>query len=678
MMKKCLSMILAIVVLLCLMPTTEVFASLVMMVDIDEIDLPVAGNKPDLSATLGNDHGTYKITRIEWVEYDEGWEFQRDMTENDTFIEGYWYTVFVTLETTSGNTFGNSVAGTINNENANMSGSSVHNNGTKVCFYTAYQATRVLTEITNVDLTVVMPVVGKTPTFAKVDTDQYFSEKYGTVSNCSNGVTWTNESSGVNITVSNPFKEGTTYKVTYYLTAKDGYKFTGSTVCTINGIPATFEPIDHFHIKVSLGGLIPDDGKEEITSIDLSVQAPKEDERPSYTKIDGTGYFSDNGIVGASTRIYKNGIAWYETETYYLSPGTTDTFVGGKEYTVKIMLTAKEGYKFGKSLRAQINGVNATVEYMEDGSIQVIAKLTAAKKEHTHTVSGWRTTQVYHYQVCTTCGEMLEQEDHKGGVATCSEKGTCSVCGYAYLETNEDHHPDTSKWVACGDLYHAYLCKDCGAHCTPEAHVAGPVENPDAAVICKECGYVMAPAKEHTHNLTKVAGKEATCTEPGNVEYYTCDGCSDVFADKEGKNKLTETAIAPLGHTASDGWQSDENNHWRTCAVCNIALAETQTAHQLKDGKCTDCGYEAPKTENPPSDPTNPTENQPTNPTENQPTNPTENQPTNPTQTTPAPTVPQKKDEEDGGIPWLALVLIGLGAVGVGVFGGLMILKKKG
>ena len=65
--------------------------------------------------------------------------------------------------------------------------------------------------IDKVDLTVVKPVVGKTPTFAKVDTTQYFSEKYGTVSNCSNGVTWTNQESGVNLTVNNPFKADTKY-----------------------------------------------------------------------------------------------------------------------------------------------------------------------------------------------------------------------------------------------------------------------------------------------------------------------------------------------------------------------------------------------------------------------------------------------------------------------------------
>ena len=114
--------------------------------------------------------------------------------------------------------------------------------------------------IDKVELTVVKPVVGKTPTFAKVDTTQYFSEKYGTVSNCSNGVTWTNQESGVNLTVNNPFKADTKYRVTYYLTAKDGYMFTASTACTINGTVAAIELTDQYHAKVSLSDLVPGDG----------------------------------------------------------------------------------------------------------------------------------------------------------------------------------------------------------------------------------------------------------------------------------------------------------------------------------------------------------------------------------------------------------------------------------
>jgi hypothetical protein len=241
---------------------------------------------------------------------------------------------------------------------------------------------------------------------------------------------------------------------------------------------------------------------------------------------------------------------------------------------------------------------------------------------------------------------MLDQEDHMGGIATCSEKGKCTVCGYAYIEENENHDPDTSKWTACGALYHAHLCKICGAHCDVQDHVAGPAGTPDAAVVCKDCGFIITPAKNHTHNLTKVAKKDATCIEPGNIEYYTCDGCSDFFADSDGKVKITDTVIAPLGHKISDDWKYDENNHWRTCTVCHEVLAETQMGHEMSSEKCATCNYDGtvPGTEPSPD-------------------------------TTDA--APQSPDNGSDGMPWWVLLLIGLAAVAAGVGGGMLILSKK-
>ena len=40
--------------------------------------------------------------------------------------------------------------------------------------------------------------------------------------------------------------------------------------------------------------------------------------------------------------------------------------------------------------------------------------------------------------------------------------------------------------------------------------------------------------EKHTHNLTLVAAKAATCTTAGNSAYYTCDGCDKWFADATG------------------------------------------------------------------------------------------------------------------------------------------------
>lgn len=54
----------------------------------------------------------------------------------------------------------------------------------------------------------------------------------------------------------------------------------------------------------------------------------------------------------------------------------------------------------------------------------------------------------------------------------------------------------------------------------------------------------------HTHDLTLVPAKAATCTEEGNKAYYTCSGCDSLFTDAEGTKTTTAEAvkIAALGH----------------------------------------------------------------------------------------------------------------------------------
>ena len=117
---------------------------------------------------------------------------------------------------------------------------------------------------------------------------------------------------------------------------------------------------------------------------------------------------------------------------------------------------------------------------------------------------------------------------------------------------------------------------------------------------------------EHTHNGVKVAAVAATCTEAGNNEYYTCDGCDKVFTDAACTNETTVTAqtVAALGHSFTDNCDTDCNNsgctHTReaihtpneddgdcttaiTCKECGAITTEGKAAHTPNDddGDCT-------------------------------------------------------------------------------------------
>ena len=99
--------------------------------------------------------------------------------------------------------------------------------------------------------------------------------------------------------------------------------------------------------------------------------------------------------------------------------------------------------------------------------------------------------------------------------------------------------------------------------------------------------------EEHTHNLTLVAAKAATCTTAGNSAYYTCDGCDKWFADATGSVEITDKTsvkIPALGHTAGIEWKSDDTNHWHECSRCHDKKDEA--AHDYgSDNVCDTCGY---------------------------------------------------------------------------------------
>ena len=99
--------------------------------------------------------------------------------------------------------------------------------------------------------------------------------------------------------------------------------------------------------------------------------------------------------------------------------------------------------------------------------------------------------------------------------------------------------------------------------------------------------------EEHTHNLTLVAAKAATCTTAGNSAYYTCDGCDKWFADATGSVEIidkTSVKIPAPGHTTGTEWKSDDTNHWHECSRCHDKKDEA--AHDYgSDNVCDTCGY---------------------------------------------------------------------------------------
>lgn len=388
--------------------------------------------------------------------------------------------------------------------------------------------------IKNVDVTITEPVAGEKPAFTcNISTPG--CQLYKT-----EPVTWYDKTAKKFLLATDKFIEGHSYDLTIWLAAKSGYKFQ---------VDASYKP----KLTGSINGDLP----------------------PFIQK----AYEQDPEEVIELTYTFPNVKAKPPEQTHTCTPVLVER--------VEPTCTQKghEAYYY----------CSCGMHYKDAAGTQSVNISTWGDIPATgHTASTWRTTQVYHYKVCTACGDMLEQEDHTGGTATCTQKAKCSVCGYAYGREEPDHRWSPT-WLYQDSTGHAWICADCKAHSKVEKHNPGPSATETTPQICKDCGYILEPAKNHTHKLTKVAMVEPTCTQEGRISYYSCDGCSMLFEDKDGKIEIPDSrdmSLPALGHTLSDAWVYDEHVHWHNCTVCKNPDEDTQGIHKMNNGKCSVCSYE--------------------------------------------------------------------------------------
>ena len=99
--------------------------------------------------------------------------------------------------------------------------------------------------------------------------------------------------------------------------------------------------------------------------------------------------------------------------------------------------------------------------------------------------------------------------------------------------------------------------------------------------VCDTCGYYKTVP--HTHNLTLVAAKAATCTEGGKEAYYKCEGCGKFYEDVLGTKEITDLAswgnIAKIAHTTKQtvtkATPTANGKKVNYCSVCKKTLSTT-------------------------------------------------------------------------------------------------------
>lgn len=111
------------------------------------------------------------------------------------------------------------------------------------------------------------------------------------------------------------------------------------------------------------------------------------------------------------------------------------------------------------------------------------------------------------------------------------------------------------------------------------------------------------PAKGHL--MVHVEAKAPTCAEKGTIDHWHCDRCEKDFADEEGSSELDDVAVSALGHDWSTDWSHDEHRHWHICTRCSTTGDVADHAMDVMDHrdatdyeagyiayKCSICGFE--------------------------------------------------------------------------------------
>ena len=139
----------------------------------------------------------------------------------------------------------------------------------------------------------------------------------------------------------------------------------------------------------------------------------------------------------------------------------------------------------------------------------------------------------------------------------------------------------------------------------------------DEVVRCTECGeeiHRFTRKYYADHELTKTAGKPATCTEPGVVDYWTCNVCHKHFSDEWGNYELGEGAeVIPAGHAlnkieAREATTTATGNiaYWE-CSRCSKCFSDEEGSKEITRESTIIPKKEAPAAPVVPSTPVNPT-----------------------------------------------------------------------
>ena len=314
------------------------------------LDPPVVGGKPDYTASFPSG-AHYLSATVDDSDYINGvaWFDDTEYTWMDpssgVFEAGHKYHAVVFLKPQVGYAFLDTSAtmARVNGKTADVSGGT----GTgrlRLDYY--FPGTP--EGISSAAVILTTPVVGDAPDY----TASFYSDAHYFQADSSE-IIWRDMTEKTNLNPSSSvFKSGHEYRVTVYLTAKEGYAFTSAVTGTINDNSAA---VGRYNDQIWVEYTFPAP-LEVIPSVRVALDAPLSGNKPDYTATfpSGVNYYSRD----YTESYWRNGIYWFDkTANAYVDP-SSGVFEAGHEYQVTVSLMPEEGFAF-RNTTAVLNSKSA-------------------------------------------------------------------------------------------------------------------------------------------------------------------------------------------------------------------------------------------------------------------------------------------------------------------------------
>lgn len=356
-----------------------------------------------------------------------------------------------------------------------------------------------------VELTVRTPIAGE---IADSNALSYATGKGYTAT-----LIWTDEN-GAELSAGTTFQLGVEYRIKIEVEVSDRaeYMFTKNTVATLNDIGQMLSDRHDFDFMI----------KEFFVA---STSAPE---------------YYDIKIIGGRAEIERVPAA-KSPEGIYVDI-IADEAPAGEEFDRWVVVSGGVTFDEGDEYLEE--------SYFEMPACNVEIKATfKANHEHNYVpvdgkpASCAETGLKKHYK-CSECSRLFDE--NKAGIS--AENLVIAV--------DPDAHDLEAEWKGeKGGHYH--VCKNAGC---PVGHDEMQAHTPDREeatgtepVKCTVCGYTITPVVGHTHNLTLVSEKGATCTENGTKSHYICADCGHKFADSAAENEITDESTLTIRMAHSFG-----------------------------------------------------------------------------------------------------------------------------